>query len=174
MPTRLVDDGDVLEIGGETFRVLVLDGHADGMIGLYGERSGRLLSADAILMEITPNVGRWEDSSPDPLGRFLRTLARIGELGPSIVHPGHRAPIADAPARAAEITGHHEERLDIAAAALADGATTARDVARRIWGDRLGFHEQRFALVEAVAHVERLVVTGRAIETGPGRYAVAP
>lgn len=169
-PTLLVDDGDVLEIGGEAYRVLVLDGHADGMIGLHGQTSGRLLSADAILNEITPNVGRWEDSDPDPLGRFLATLRRIAELRPSIVHPGHRRPIEDAAARAAEIAGHHADRLAIAEQALRDGATSGRDVAEAIWGDRLGFHERRFAIVEAIAHVERLVCEGRAVETAPFRY----
>ena len=44
--------------------------------------------------------------------------------------------------------------------ALADGAETAYDVARVIWSGELGFHEQRFALVEAISHLERLVRRG--------------
>jgi hypothetical protein len=82
--------------------------------------------------------------------------------------------IEDAPARAREIAAHHDQRLDVAAAALDDGAETAYDAAQLIWRDEpLGFHEQRFALVEAISHLERLAETGRAEEPGPGRWRPA-
>ena len=45
----------------------------------------------------------------------------------------------------------------------ATGASSAYDVAGIVWaGDGLGFHEQRFALVEALSHLERLEAEGRA------------
>ena len=68
----LVDEGDTLDLAGEPFDVLVLPGHADGHIALLGRHSGRLFGGDVLLDEITPNVGRWEDNEPDPLGRYLR------------------------------------------------------------------------------------------------------
>ena len=52
--------------------VLVLRGHADGHIVLYDERDGRMLGGDVLLQRITPNVGAWEDSRPDPLDRLPR------------------------------------------------------------------------------------------------------
>jgi hypothetical protein len=79
--------------------------------------------------------------------------------------------IDDARSRAREIAVHHDERLDAAAAALDEGAETAYDAAQLIWRDEpLGFHEQRFALVEAISHLERLAETGRAREPSPGRW----
>jgi glyoxylase-like metal-dependent hydrolase (beta-lactamase superfamily II) len=172
-PTRLVDEGDVVLIAGERFRVLVLPGHADGHIALLGEDSGRLFGGDVLLQKITPNVGRWEDTAPDPLGRYLQTLERIAELAPAIVYPGHRQPIEQPALRAREIAEHHAERLEVHIEALRGGVTTAYDVGRHVWAERLGFHEQRFALVEAVSHLERLVADGRARETEPGRWAPA-
>ena len=71
-PTLLVDEGDTLGLAGEPFDVLVLPGHADGHIALLGRHSGRLFGGDVLLDEITPNVGRWEDNDPDPLGPYLR------------------------------------------------------------------------------------------------------
>jgi glyoxylase-like metal-dependent hydrolase (beta-lactamase superfamily II) len=174
VPTRLVDEGDVVEAGGRRWRVLHLPGHADGHIALHDEDGGRLLGGDVLLDEITPNVGRWPDTAADPLGRYLATLGRVADLAPAVVYPGHGPVIRSAAGRAAEIAGHHDERLDVAAAALAGGAESAYDAARVIWRDEpLGFHEQRFALVEAISHLERLAAVGRAVEHRPARWRPA-
>jgi glyoxylase-like metal-dependent hydrolase (beta-lactamase superfamily II) len=170
-PTRLVDEGDVVGAGGRNWRVLHLPGHADGHIALHDDEGGRLIGGDVLLDEITPNVGRWPDTAPDPLGRYLATLRRVADLAPTTVYPGHGPVIRTAAARAAEIAGHHDERLDVAAAALAEGTESAYDAAQAIWRDEpLGFHEQRFALVEAISHLERLAATGRAVEYRPARW----
>ena len=172
-PTHLVDEGDTLDLAGEPFEVLVLPGHADGHIALLGRHSGRLFGGDVLLDEITPNVGRWEDNEPDPLGRYLETLARIEELAPAVVYPGPprrdraargaRAGDRDAPRRAAR-------RARAAPCARAPAApTTSRSI---VWGGTLGFHEQRFALAEALAHLERLERLGRAV-AGSSRTAGA-
>ncbi len=172
-PTRLVDEGDVLAVDGEEFRVLMLPGHADGHIALYGESSGRLFGGDVILATISPNVGRWEDTEVDPLGRYFATLERLAELAPRVALGGHRAAIEDVPARAREIRAMHDERLEIALGALRDGHDTAMGVAGIIWPDGHGVHERRFALVESLAHLERLVADGRAVQPEPFRFAVA-
>ncbi len=121
-PTRLVEEGDEVEIAGAPFRVLVLRGHADGHIVLYDERDGRLLGGDVLLQRITPNVGAWEDSRPDPLGDYLETLRRLEELAPRIIYPGHRGLIENAAERAAETRAHHDARLDRTVAVLETGA----------------------------------------------------
>ncbi len=172
-PTHLVDEGDTLDLAGEPFEVLVLPGHADGHIALLGRHSGRLFGGDVLLEEITPNVGRWEDNEPDPLGRYLETLRRIEELAPAVVYPGHRGVIERPAARAQEIAMHHAVRLDEHEQALREGARSAYDVAQIAWGGTLGFHEQRFALAEALAHIERLERLGRAVEIEPNRWRAA-
>jgi glyoxylase-like metal-dependent hydrolase (beta-lactamase superfamily II) len=142
-PTRLVSEGHVVDAGARRWRVLHLPGHADGHIALHDERGGRLLGGDVLLDEITPNVGRWPDTDPDPLGRYLATLRRVAGLAPAIVFPGHGPVIRAAAERAAEIAGHHDERLDVTAAA------------RPRRGD---------------LHLERLAATGRAVEHRPARW----
>jgi glyoxylase-like metal-dependent hydrolase (beta-lactamase superfamily II) len=173
-PTTLVEEGDVVSAGGLQWRVLHLPGHADGHIALHDPESGRLIGGDVLLDEITPNVGRWPDTAADPLGRYLRTLEHIAGLAPSTVYPGHGPLIRAAAERAREIAGHHDDRLDAAAGALAEGAESAYDAAQIIWRDEpLGFHEQRFALVESISHLERLAATGRAVEHSPARWRPA-
>jgi glyoxylase-like metal-dependent hydrolase (beta-lactamase superfamily II) len=169
-PTHLVDEGDTLDLAGEPFDVLVLPGHADGHIALLGRQSGRMFGGDVLLDEITPNVGRWDDNEADPLGRYLETLGRIEELAPAVVYPGHRGVIERPAARAQEIAMHHVVRLDEHERALREGARSAYDVAQQVWGGKLGFHEQRFALAEALAHIERLELLGRAVQVEANRW----
>jgi glyoxylase-like metal-dependent hydrolase (beta-lactamase superfamily II) len=171
-PTRLVEGGDELEMGGERWSVHVLPGHADGHIALHGQSSGRLLGGDVLLADITPNVGRWPDTAPDPLGSYLSSLGAVDAMAPARVLPGHGPLITDAVRRTAEIRAHHAERLDLHLAALRQGAETAFEAAQVVWAtDGLGLHEQRFALVEALAHLERLEAEGRARQRARGRWA---
>ena len=79
--------------------------------------------------------------------------------------------IDDVTRRTAEIREHHAERLDAHVAALRTGASSAYEVARVVWAqDGLGFHEQRFALVEALSHLERLEAEGRAAQVAAHRW----
>ena len=173
-PTRLVQAGDELEIGDEQWTVQLLPGHSDGHIALFGQRTARLLAGDVLLAEITPNIGRWPDTAPDPLGAYLRTLDEVDAMAPVCVLPGHGPLIRDARRRTAEIREHHRERLDAHMLALHFGAVTPYEVAQHIWAaDGLGFHEQRFALVEALAHLERLAAEGRALQRQPASWAPA-
>ena len=172
-PTRLVDEGDEVEIAGTPYRVLVLRGHADGHIVLYDEHDGRMFGGDVLLQRITPNVGKWEDSRANPLGDYLETLGRLEQLAPRLIYPGHRALIENASARAAETRAHHDVRLDATEAALRTGAETPFDVSMQLWGDHLGMHERRFALAEALAHLVHLGALGRAAERDPGRWRVS-
>ena len=42
--TRILDEGDVIDLGDRSFTVLHLPGHSFGCIGLYDERDGLLFS----------------------------------------------------------------------------------------------------------------------------------
>jgi len=173
-PSQLVDEGDSLELGGEIFDVLVLPGHADGHVALLGRESRRLFGGDVILGEITPNIGRWPGTAPDPLGRYFETLERLTRIAPAIVYPGHGPVIRDVAGRAAQIRSHHEDRLRAVEEALACGPCTAYEVARTIWpADALGPHEERFALGEALAHLEHLEARGRARAVDANRWMLA-
>ncbi len=101
---------------------------------------------------------------------YLAVLERIGELAPAFVYPGHHQPLEDAARRAAEIREHHRIRLDAHVEALRAGAVTPYEVSLQVWGNGLGSHETRFALVEAISHLVRLEGLGRAEEAAPGRW----
>ena len=160
---RPARDPDLLTDGDEVdyWRVLELPGHADGHICLL--RDGVLVAGDHLLPEITPTVGLYPESRPDPLGDYLNSLERTIDLAPSLALPGHGDPISNPPQRAREIIDHHRKRLDDTKAALGHEPRTAHEVSLTLFGDNLDASGRRFALAETLAHLERLVRAGNAV-----------
>jgi glyoxylase-like metal-dependent hydrolase (beta-lactamase superfamily II) len=155
-PERLLEPGD--DVDG--WRIELLRGHADGHIVLVRDRV--LIAGDTILAGITPAIGLYPDSRPDPLGDYLQTLGRIEALAPRVAYAGHREPVPDPARRAAEIRRHHEERLDRAVAALDGRPLTPYEVSLRLFDAELSTTQRRFATAEALAHLVRLEREGRA------------
>ena len=52
-----------------------------------------LLCGDQVLMKITPNIGLWPLTEPNPLGRYLQSLHELKSLAVRLALPGHRASI---------------------------------------------------------------------------------
>ncbi|HZQ81088.1 MAG TPA: MBL fold metallo-hydrolase [Gaiellaceae bacterium] len=161
-PDRLLDPGD--EVDG--WRVEVLRGHADGHIVL--QRDDVLIAGDTILAGITPAVGLYPRSRPDPLGDYLESLRRIEELAPRVAYSGHETPVTDPAGRAREIRAHHADRLAHAEAALNGEPLSAYEVSLALFSSDLSTTLRRFATAESLAHLERLVREGRAVRTGRG------
>ncbi len=162
---ELVEHGD--EIDG--WQVEVLRGHADGHIVLL--RDGVLIAGDAILAGITPAIGLYPRSRPDPLGDYFETLARIESLAPRVAYAGHKDPIPAPAGRAREIAAHHVERL---ARAEARSASGRRAPTRSRWSSSRAICRsslRRFATAESLAHLERLVREGRAVKAGTSYLA---
>jgi glyoxylase-like metal-dependent hydrolase (beta-lactamase superfamily II) len=163
---RYAIDPELLYEGSELngWRVVELPGHADGHLGFL--RDGVLIAGDHLLRKISPAVGLYPESRPDPLGDYLASLERTIELAPRIVYPGHGEPIDDAPARARELIEHHRARLDETVGALSDEPRTAYQVSLSLFGRELSPTQRRFAVAETLSHLERLVREGRAARSG--------
>jgi glyoxylase-like metal-dependent hydrolase (beta-lactamase superfamily II) len=166
---RYAIDPELLYEGTELagWSVVELPGHADGHLGFL--RDGVLIAGDHLLRRISPAVGLYPESRPDPLGDYLASLERTIELAPRIVYPGHGDPIDDAASRARELIEHHRRRLDATAAALSDGPRTAYEVSLSLFGEDLGPTQRRFAVAETLSHLERLVREERAARSGDGQ-----
>jgi glyoxylase-like metal-dependent hydrolase (beta-lactamase superfamily II) len=132
-----------------------------------------MIAGDAILAGITPTIGLYPDSRPDPLGDYFASLRRIGELAPRVAYTGHKETVPDPAGRAREIRAHHETRLDHAEAALDGDPLSAYDMSLRLFEDDLSVTLRRFATAESLAHLERLVADGRAARAAPQRYVHA-
>ncbi len=154
--------GSVVAMGGRCFTAIYAPGHSDGQLLFYDAEDRLLLCGDHVLTKITPHIGMWPASEPDPLGRFLDSLSALVDLDVRLALPGHRAAIGAWAARIAELRHHHEARLGAMAAAVRGyGEASAFEVARSVFPlDRFTPHEQRFAIAETIAHLERLVFSG--------------
>ena len=82
--TRLVDEGDVIDLGDRSFEILHLPGHSPGSMGLWEAASGTLFSGDAVydgpLLDMLPE---------SDIAHYLETMKRLRDLPVTVVHAGH-------------------------------------------------------------------------------------
>jgi glyoxylase-like metal-dependent hydrolase (beta-lactamase superfamily II) len=167
---RFARDPVLLSPGEELdgWELLHLPGHADGHLALL--RDGILVAGDTLLGAITPNVGLYPNSRPDPLADYFASLERIAELDPRLALPGHGDPIRDPAGRARELIEHHHRRLEQTTAALDGDPRSAYQVSLTLFPEPLPPTLRRFALAETLAHLEYLVLRDSARRHDRGRF----
>lgn len=83
-PTRVLAEGDVVDLGDRAFEVLHLPGHSPGSIGLWEAATGTLFSGDAIydgpLLDEIPGAD---------ITAYRATMERLLRLPVQVVHGGH-------------------------------------------------------------------------------------
>lgn len=159
-------EGQTVELAGVTWEVLWLPGHADGHLGLWHPESGTLIAGDAILPRITPNIGLYAYTRPDPLGDYLQTLGKLEALNPARAVVGHHGPVMEGvKARARALRDHHHERLDFLRVEAGREPRTAFALSRAMFPRDLNVSGHRFALAETLAHLEHLRLLGQLYRT---------
>ncbi|MDZ4720534.1 MAG: MBL fold metallo-hydrolase [Roseiflexaceae bacterium] len=165
-PTVMQDllEDDVLTIGNRQFRMVFSPGHSDGHLALYCEAERLMLCGDAVLVKITPNIGRWSWGDVNPLATFLTTLHYLRTIPVDLALPGHGPIITQFHERIDQLIVHHEERL-IQTEQAADG-TNAYQICIQIFPTHdLTSHQLRFAMAETLAHLEYLISVGRLVQS---------
>ncbi|MGB1009843.1 MAG: MBL fold metallo-hydrolase [Thiolinea sp.] len=82
--TRLIDEGDVLDLGDRVFSVLHLPGHSPGSIALYEKSTGLFFSGDTVY-----DGDLIDDLFHSEADVYIESLLRLKELPVSTVHAGH-------------------------------------------------------------------------------------
>jgi len=83
-PTRLVEEGEMIDLGNRVLEVLHLPGHSPGSIGLWESATGVLFSGDAIY------DGPLLDELPgSEIASYINTMRRLEKLPARVVHAGH-------------------------------------------------------------------------------------
>ena len=174
--TKVLDDGDVIDVGVYHFKCVATPGHTMGHTCLYEPDKRILVAGDHILIDITPNIQCWSDTD-NHLKHYLASLDKVNKLQVDLVLPGHRRLIDNHRARIEELKKHHALRLDEVLAILQKGSMSAFEVAAHMsWDidcerwDQFPVAQKWFATGEALAHLRYLeeeakVVRRRAAET---------
>ena len=87
---RELEDGDEIEIGGESARVVHLPGHTPGSIGVFMPRRRALFTGDAVASLSERPVLGFFNIDPD---EARRSFARLAELDFEIACFGHGRPL---------------------------------------------------------------------------------
>ncbi|MBN9672466.1 MBL fold metallo-hydrolase [Roseibium aggregatum] len=82
--TRIVEDGDVVDLGDRHFTVIHTPGHSPGGIALYEKASGILFSGD--ILYDGPLI---EDTYHSDIGDYIASMTRLLDLPVRLVHGGH-------------------------------------------------------------------------------------
>lgn len=154
-PDHLLDEGQSLELGDRTFRILHAPGHTAGSILLQHVDEQVTFSGDTLLETITPNAVSVRASERGALADYLATLKRLQGVSLGTILPGHRNAFRDAPKVIGAALHHAQVRQDRIARQLRERPGTAWEVANRLFL-RLPDHQLFLAVSETLGHLECL------------------
>lgn len=101
--TRLLQEGDVVDLGDKAFEVLYLPGHSPGGIALWEAATGTLFAGDVIYDGPLLYEGAGMDG-----GDYIASFRRLRSLPVRVVHAGHDPSFG--PARMLDIIGSYLRR----------------------------------------------------------------
>jgi glyoxylase-like metal-dependent hydrolase (beta-lactamase superfamily II) len=159
-----IEEGDRLAIAGRTWRVLIGSGHCPEHACLIEERAGLMIAGDQVLPRITSNVSLGlSEPEADPLGDWLASIEKLKALPDSLlVLPSHGEPFTGLHARLDALAHGHRDRLDALHARL-DAPRRAVDCFGTLFARQIEDGMYGLATGEALAHLRRLEVEGRAV-----------
>lgn len=92
--TRVLEDGETVDVGPHSWEVIYTPGHSRDGIALYNRAQKMLISSDALwesdMPAIVPQI-----EGEDSIEKALETLDRLEGLDVSTVFPGHGPPFGD-------------------------------------------------------------------------------
>ncbi|MFI4973809.1 MAG: MBL fold metallo-hydrolase [Caulobacterales bacterium] len=162
---RRIAHGEVLDIGGREWRVIVGAGHSPEHACLYCPQLKLFIAGDQVLPRITSNVSVFPtEPDGDPLTDWLTTLARVKTLAPDdvLVLPAHNDPFYGLHARLDQLIHGHERALDRLERLIAT-PKRAVDVFGVLFKRKITDQVLSMATGESVAHLNCLLRRGRAV-----------
>jgi len=170
-----LDDGSKIICGDMHWNVVLTPGHTPGHICLYEPNHKILITGDHVLFDITPNITWWKEMD-DSLSNYFVSLDKVSELDVCIALTSHRGNDGSFVERILELKKHHADRLnDVLDIVYKNPYISGYDIASKmIWSIRAKNWadfppgQRWFAVGEAIAHVEHLVLLGRLERHGAG------
>jgi glyoxylase-like metal-dependent hydrolase (beta-lactamase superfamily II) len=181
--SRLLQGGEVLEVGRYRFEALWTPGHTPGHVCLFDRSQRILLCGDHILEIVTPNVGLHPLLDENPMPAYLASLRDFVSQDLEAVLPGHGRPIPDLAALTADLMRRHEARRAQILGLLRSEPQTAYQISTQVWAkpgrrtwSEMHPHLRRNAVGMVAAHLDLLAASDARIsereEAGTLRYAL--
>ena len=157
-------DGDRIEIGRRSWRVVIGSGHSPEHACLVDDEGKLMIAGDQVLPRITSNVSLGlSEPEADPLGEWLDSIEKLKALPDHLlVLPSHGEPFTGLHARLDALAEGHRGRLD----ALHDHLSEPRralDCFTVLFGRKIEDGSLGLATGEAMAHLRWLEVAGKAV-----------
>jgi len=163
---RRIQEGEHIRIGAHEWRVVTGCGHSPEHACLVNDAAGLMIAGDQVLPRISSNVSLGvTEPDADPLGDWLASIDKLLGLSDDLlVLPAHGEPFRGLHARLRALRDEHRARLDELAAFL-DEPRRAVDCFPRLFRRTIDQKVLGLATGEALAHMRRLEVEGRAVRT---------
>jgi len=167
---RVIEDGARFEVGPRGWRALHLPGHTRGHLCLIEEGSGAVVAGDLVAGVGTVII----DPPEGDMKQYLASLDRLLGEKPGCIYPAHGPAVPGGVAKLEEYRAHRLEREERVLGSLRQArrpATPAELVPAAYPDVKPDLYP--YAERSLLAHLEKLVQEGRAVEDG-GRFSAKP
>ena len=161
----LVDDGDVLEVGGLAVEVIHTPGHTPDSVCFYIRGSETLFTGDHILGFGTPVMG-----TDGNIAQYIESLEKLLSYRIRLICPGHGPVVRQPERKIRELIAHRHEREEQIIEWLGRGKRTVRELISQIYPE-LDPRLDELAKTQVLAHLSKLTREGVVTVSGE-EYAV--
>jgi len=161
----VLSDGDRIDAGGRTLRTVFRPGHSTTDTLFVDDDSGDAFVGDHLLATITSGAELMPTELPGDERRralleYLGNLRKTEAMQLHTCYPGHGPTIDDHRSLIQERMAFHADRLELIAAHVGDGSSTAYEIARLLWSDEVAEKQTVLAIWEVLGHLDILVNRG--------------
>ena len=170
--TRVLGDGELVELRDRTLEVCFRPGHSPTDTTFFDRERKILIAADHLLPHISSNpiITRPRDGSsgrPQALVTYLESLRLTREMDVDLVLPGHGDPITDHRSLIDERFRLHRRRAEKLHGLIAERPHSAYELAQSLWGN-IAVTQAYLTLSEVLGHTDMLLNEGRVREVEEG------
>jgi glyoxylase-like metal-dependent hydrolase (beta-lactamase superfamily II) len=171
--TRRLADGELIEAGDRTLRILHRPGHSRGDTLFHDENAGVLFVGDHLLGEVSSNALVTRATEGDehartrPLLDYRRSLIATSELDVDVVLGGHGETINDHRTLIEKRLDAQRRKAERLHGLLADGPLSAHGLAAALYGN-VAFSQAFLTLSEVLGHLDLLIEQGVVVEDDNG------
>ena len=159
-----IDEGERLSFDGGTVEAISAPGHSPALLCFYCPEQRVLFSTDAILPQVTPNIGMQWFYQGDPLGDYMRSLDKLEKLEADKVVPSHGRPFEGHREWIDSTRRHHVKRCNTILDAMGESPVDAYRIAAAVWGEDRSLFDRRAAMSESLSHLKYMALDHRVEE----------